>query len=434
MICDLIIRGGTILTMDAGRTILEDHDILISGNKIEAILPTVSHGCFTQKLIDASGCLVLPGLINSHTHLPMTYFRGLADDLPLERWLGDYIWPLEAKLIAPRFVYDATLHAAAELIQNGIVRANDMYFQMGSIAEACLQAGLRCHVAEALIDHQDTASRPAIGSKVMELKQKYQDQPGVDFSLAPHAIYTCTEETLRAVASFAKDHDILVHMHLSETEFEVENCMREHGMRPVHYLKYTGILDCRCVFAHGVWVDESEMELLAEAEASIAICTESNLKLASGIAPVTLYQKHGVNLCLATDGVASNNDLDLWSEMDFTAKLHKAVNHDPSVLPARELVEMATVNAAKALGQSAQAGSLEAGKLADITIADTHKLQSQPLYNPYSHLVYTMGKNCVRDVIINGKLVLETGKLSSIDESGLISKAQEYRKLVQKEL
>lgn len=432
MTCDLILRGGSILTMDANRTVLEEHDILISGNKIEAILPSGSHSATAPKIIDTSDCILIPGLINAHTHLSMTYFRGLADDLPLEKWLGQYIWPLEAKLIRHQFVYDATLHAAGELIQNGITRANDMYFQMGAIAEACVQAGLRCQISEALIDQQAGADRPPIGSKLLELKQRFKDSELVDFSLAPHAIYTCGEETLRSVARFAREHDVLVHMHLSEAENEVENCLREHGMRPVHYLKQTGILDCRCVFAHGIWVDESEMELLAEASASVAICTESNLKLASGIAPITLYQKHGVNLCLATDGVASNNNLDLFAEMDLTAKLHKAINQDPSVLPALQLLEMATVNAASALG--VPAGSLEAGKQADVSILDTLSLQAQPIFQPYSHLVYAMGSKSVRDVIINGKLVLEQGRLTTIDASGLISKAQDYRKLVQKEL
>ena len=434
MTCDLIIRGGTIVSMDAGGSILEHHDILISGSKIEAILPTGSHAATSSRIIDASGCIVMPGLINAHTHLPMTYFRGLADDLPLARWLGDYIWPLEAKLIKHQFVFDATLHGAAEMIQSGICRANDMYFQMGAIAEACTEAGMRCHVSEAMIDHQSKGSRPPVGSKVMELQRLYQDNHLVDFSLAPHAIYTCGEETLRSVASFAKEHDILVHMHLSETEDEVSSCLAAHGMRPVQYLKETGILDCRCVFAHGVWCDESEMELLAEASASIAICTESNLKLASGIAPIALYQKHGVNLCLGTDGVASNNNLDLFSEMDFTAKLHKAINHDPSMLPAAELVQMATINAAKALGIASSAGSLEPGKLADIAIIDTLDLQSQPIYNPYSHLVYAVGRQSVRDVIIDGKILLDNRVLTQIDEAALITRAQDYRELVQKEL
>lgn len=434
MTCDLIIRGGTILTMDAAARILEHHDILISGNKIEAILPTGSHAALASRVIDASDCIVLPGLINAHTHLPMTYFRGLADDLPLERWLGDYIWPLEAKLVNHQFVYDATLHGSAEMIQGGICRANDMYFQMGAIAEACIQAGLRCHVSEAMIDNQSKGTRPPVGSKVLELQKLYRDNHLVNFSLAPHAIYTCGEETLRSVANFAKEHDILVHMHLSETEDEVSSCLAAHGMRPVHYLKETGILDCRCIFAHGIWCDESEMELLAEASASIAICTESNLKLAAGIAPIALYQKHGVNLCLATDGVASNNNLDLWSEMDISAKLHKAINHDPSILPAAELVQMATINAAKALGIASNAGNLEPGKLADLIVIDTLELQSQPIYNPYSHLVYAMGRHSVRDVVIDGKLVLDARVLTQIDEAALITRARSYRELVQKEL
>lgn len=432
---DLIISGALIVCMDPQMRVLEGHSVAIKDGKIAEIFAEGTQEAFARDYLDASGTILIPGMINAHTHLGMTYFRGLADDLPLAQWLGDYIWPLEAKLVNRQFVYDATLHGAAEMIKNGITAANDMYFQMSAVADACLRAGTRCMVSEALIEPMlSEIEKDRIGAGSLSLKSRYAGEPRLSFSLAPHAIYTCGDALLRKVAKIAGENDMTVHMHLSETEDEVTNCLAKHGKRPVEYLRETGLLDCRTVFAHGVWVSDMEMEILAEKNASIAICTDSNLKLASGIAPISKYLKHGVNLCLATDGVASNNNLDLLAEMDITAKLHKVIGNDPAILPAVELVRMATINGAKALGWEQKRGSIEIGKDADLTIIGLDTLENQPMYNPYSHLVYTISSSSVRDVLVGGKFVLRDRVLVSLDEAELIATANEYKEVIKKEI
>ncbi|MDD2228000.1 MAG: amidohydrolase [Candidatus Cloacimonetes bacterium] len=434
---DLVIENGQIVTMDGDYRILKGHCIGINGGSIEAIFPKASSSYTAKSSIDASGCLVIPGLINAHSHLAMTYFRGLADDLPLQEWLQDYIWPMETKLLNPSFVFDAALHGAAEMIKNGISCTNDMYFHMASIADACTLAGLRVVVSEALINPEGSQpiAEDRIGSKVIELKQRYKGNLLVDFSLAPHSIYTCTKATLKSCAEVAKQNGFLVHMHLAETEEEVQNCLSEHGLSPVAYLESLGLLDVPGVFAHGIWVDDTEMELMAKHNnSSIAVCSESNLKLISGFAPLKSYAKHGINLCLATDGVASNNNLDLLAELSLTAKLHKTLNQDPSFLSAKEAFAMLTINAAKAIGREKDLGSLEVGKLADIAILSLLELENQPLYNPYSHLVYAINSSSVRDLIIQGTPVMLKRSLCTVDESQIISKAGEYKDRIVEEL
>lgn len=434
---DLIIEGGTLVTMDGDYRVLEDHCLGIKNSKIEAIFPCAATTYTAEKRIDGRGCLIIPGLINAHSHLGMTYFRGLADDLPLDKWLHEYIWPLEAKLLTPQFVYDATLHGAAEMIKNGISLTSDMYFHMSSIADACSQAGLRVIIGEALIDHQ--LSKPdgktAIGDKIKQMKVAYQHDPLIDFSLAPHAIYTCSRETLQKCAEVARDNDFMIHMHLSETREEALNCQKEHGKLPVAYLHELGLLKARIVLAHGIWLEDSELELLAaHGKSSVAICTESNLKLTSGFAPLKQYLAKGINMCLGTDGVASNNNLDLLAELSVTAKLHKALSNDPTLLPARDAFAMITINAARAIGRSHELGSLEVGKLADIAVVQLNELETQPMYNPYSHLVYAVNSHSVRDLFVNGKPVMLNRQLCNVDEAQIISRAKDYKNMILKEI
>lgn len=427
---DLIIKGGTIITMDALYTIHEDSLLVVDQGRIVAICASSDCSYTAAKTIDAKDCLVIPGLINTHTHLPMTYFRGLADDMVLQDWLQGYIWPLEAKLVKPQFVYDATLHGAAEMIKNGITLANDMYFHMGSIAEACTKVGFRVIISEALLDHamSEEDRKTCIGTRLKALKAEYQDNDLISFSLAPHSIYTCTPATLKRCGEVAREHDWLVHMHLSETNQEVENCLKEHGKRPVEYLQDLGFLDSRCLFAHGIWLNDEELELLAKSHSAISVCTDSHLKLNSGFAPIRKMHEHGVTYSLGTDGVASNNNLDLLSELDYTAKLHKLLAGDTTFLPAREALAMVTRNAALALGMQERIGSLEVGKDADITILNAHDLECQPLYNPYSQIVYAMSSRQVRDVVIGGEVVLDGGHLTRVDEDELIDSAKRYRR------
>jgi 5-methylthioadenosine/S-adenosylhomocysteine deaminase len=422
--------------MDNEMQNLENYQIAIDNGRIIDICSTESKDYIARKILDASDCIIMPGLINAHTHLPMTYFRGLADDLPLEIWLNNYIWPLEAKILNRKFIYNASLHGAAEMLKNGITQIHDMYFDMPAIADACTKVGLRAIIGEAFLDSNTSSPEklPELGNKMLQMRQRYKDNPLVDFNLAPHSIYGCSRKTLEKCAQIAEETGILLHMHLSETKSEVEQCVQDYGLKPVFYLKDIGILDLPAVYAHGVWMDEEEIELLSEVPASIAICTESNLKLASGILPLATYKKYGVNLCFATDGVASNNNLDILSEMDVTAKLHKVMNKDPAFLPAVDIVKMATCDAAKALGISRKRGSLEVGKDADICILNLSELESQPLYNPYSHIVYAMTSRNVRDVIVNGKIMLENGRLTQVDESALIATAKEQKEYILKQL
>jgi 5-methylthioadenosine/S-adenosylhomocysteine deaminase len=423
-----IITGGIFVTMDSGYRVLEDHFMLINEGRIVDILPMAQlKGFKAKKKTDATGCLITPGFVNAHSHLPMTYFRGWADDLPLDIWLKDYIWPLEARMLTPDFVYDASLHGAAEMIRNGITLTNDMYFFVDRIAEACSKAGLRVIVSEAIIEPDYQGDPEEFGRKVQKLKDQYRENPLVDCSIAPHAIYTCSKEVLQACSQAAAENDWIIHTHLSENQTELEDCLKHHGKRPVDYLDRLGFLEAHCVFAHGVWLNEVEVKTLAKHGAAVALCTDSNLKLSNGFAPIKEMLEHEVNLALGTDGVASNNNLDILEELSTTAKLHKAVNRDPVLLPAREAFSLLTIEGARALNRSHDLGSLEQGKWADLCIIDTRNIKSQPLYNPYSYLVYSAGSEQIRDVMIAGRFVMRDRALPHLDEADLISKATKYQ-------
>jgi len=432
----LIIKDACILTMDAKRPVLYNSAIAIDNHRIAAIddTNTILKQYAAEQVIDATDCIIIPGLINAHTHIPMSYFKGLADDLPLDKWLNEYIWPLEGKLVKPDFVYDATLHGAAEMVKNGITLASDMYFEGDAMARAFIKAGVRCIIGEPLIEESGKTPLQDIGKLALDLLNKYKGNPLLDFSLAPHAIYTNGRDVLERCAEIAFEQNLLVHMHLSESRKEVEDCHNIQGTSPVFYLQDIGLLDTKLILAHGIWIKEEEMPLLAEKNASVVICTESNLKLGNGFTPIKNYLKHKVNLCFGTDGVASNNNLDLLAEMDLTAKVHKAIYYDPTFLPAELVLAMATINAAKAIHKQDELGSLEAGKLADITVLDCGNVEGQPLHNPYSQVVYALGGKAVRDVIINGEIVLRNKRLTRLDEAELVSKAKYYKAVIEKEL
>lgn len=433
--CDTIIKGGSFITMDPEFRILNEHFMVIDQGRIVDILPLDQIKQYKAKQThDAFGCLVTPGFINAHSHMPMSYFRGLADDLPLHTWLKDYIWPLEAKMMTPDFVYDASLHSAAEMILNGITLTNDMYFQKERIAEACIRAGLRVIVSEAIIAPKYSGDGHEFAEKVQEFESAYRDQPLVDCSIAPHAIYTCSGEVYSSCARLAADKGWLLHTHLSETQKELEDCLKINGKRPLEYLASLGVLEAKCLFAHGVWLSGKELELLEASHSALAICTDSNLKLASGIAPLGDMLKRHLSVAIGTDGVASNNNLDILEELSTTAKLHKAINSDPEFLPAREAFALLTIEGARALGKAQDLGSLQAGKCADLLIINLQNLQSQPLYHPYSQLVYALGAEQIRDVMIAGNFVLKDHKLTHLDEAELISTAQEYQSKILKEL
>ncbi len=433
--CDKIIKGGAFITMDPKFRILKGHFMVIDQGRIIDILALDKLKDYESKeLIDASGCLITPGFINAHSHMPMTYFRGLADDLPLDTWLNDYIWPLEAKMMTPDFVYDASLHSAAEMIMNGITLTNDMYFHKERVADACIRAGLRVLVSEAIIAPDYSGDGQEFADKILEFNDTYRDQPLVDCTIAPHAIYTCSSDVYSSCARLALENGWLLHTHLSETQKELKDCLKTHGKRPLEYLASLGVLDAKCLFAHGIWLSGKEMEQMAGSLCAISICTDSNLKLASGIAPVKDMLKHKLHIAIGTDGVASNNNLDILEELSTTAKLHKAINSDPEFLPAREAFALLTIEGARALGKDKDLGSLEPGKCADLLIIDIQNLQSQPLYHPYSLLVYALGAEQIRDVMIAGNLVMKDQQLININEADLIHTAQDYQAKIMKEL
>jgi len=431
---DLIVKHAVILTMDHNHTVIEDGAIVISGSEITAIGTTASIGqnFVAEQIIDAQDCIIIPGLINAHTHIPMSFFKGLADDLPLESWLNDFIWPLEKKLVNSNFVFDSTLHGAAEMLKNGVTLANDMYFEGDAMAKALTIAGARCIIGDPVIGDRvkEKDGVKIIGQDAIANKIKYKDNPLVDFSLAPHAIYSNSKPILEKCAEVALENDLLVHIHISEADWEKPDCIEKYGKKPVEFLRDIGLLKSKIVLAHGIWIEEDEMDILAEHNASIAICTESNLKLANGFAPLKQYLQHKVRCCFATDGVASNNNLDLLSELDFNAKLHKNLNHDPTFLPAEQMLSMATIEAAKVLYKDKELGSLEVGKKADLVILDCNAIEAQPMFNPYSQVIYSLGGRAVRDVIINGRIVLKNKKLTTLDETELIATAKKYKALI----
>jgi 5-methylthioadenosine/S-adenosylhomocysteine deaminase len=432
---DHIIKGGTIVCMDRDFRVLEDHFILVKDSKIDAILPISAMKAYKAKHVtDASHCLVIPGLINAHSHLPMTYLRGLADDLPLDKWLGEYIWPLEARLIDEEFVYHASLHGAAEMLKNGISYTNDMYFHSDKIVQAASRAGMRVQVSSAIIEREEGMDYAEIMAKMHSLVDFCADYPLADCSLAPHAIYTCSEKLLKTCAEYAQRYDWTLHTHLSETRSELEDCLKHHGKRPLNYLADLGFLETRCLFAHGVWLSGEELKLLEGKDCGIAICTDSNLKLASGFAPLKGILEHNVPFALGTDGVASNNNLDLLDELSTTAKLHKSINQDPEFLPAREAFAHVTIEAARALGKADTLGSLEPGKAADICIINTRDLQSSPIYNPYSQLVYALSSHQIRDLMVAGSFALKDYALQNLEEEELLARAEHYKQKIVKEI
>lgn len=435
---DILITHGYIVTLNKKMEILEDAALAISeGDIVEIGKTTALEKKYTaEKIMDATSKIVMPGLINGHTHIPMTYFRGYADDLVLQDWLQKYIWPAEEKFVKADFVYDAALHGCAELIKNGVTMFNDMYFYSQETARAVEKAGLRAILGEGILDFPMAFHKNADSmiTYALEGHEKYKNNELIDFAIMPHAIYTCSKENLIHAAKVAREHGMLIHTHVSETKKEVDDCVREHDMRPIQYLESIGFLGEDVSIAHGVWIDDQEQKILAENGTSVNICTECNLKLSSGFAPINGYRKNGVIVNFGTDGVASNNNLSIFDEMDITSKVHKAINNDPTFLPADDVVKMATIDAAEGFHKVDTIGSLEKGKKADLITIDMNRLENLPMYNVYSHLVYTMHSDAVKDVVVDGKLLMEDRKLFTIDEEALRNKSDHYSKELKKNI
>jgi 5-methylthioadenosine/S-adenosylhomocysteine deaminase len=428
---DYIVCGNYILTMNAGLETVRNGAIAIKGREIAAVgaVENVLRNFSAANVLDYKNMALLPGLINTHSHAPMVYFRGLADDLPLKDWLEHYIWPAEARWLSPEFVRDATELACLEMLKAGVTTYNDMYLFGDSAAEAARSLGMRAVIGAGVID-LPTVVAGTVDEYLANAERFIRKWKGDNLILtcvAPHSTFTCGTETLNRSRQLAIKLDVPLHIHLSETLWEVSEIVNKYGLRPVDYLESIGFLDERTIAAHCVHVDDDEIEILAKRGVSVAHCIESNLKLASGIAPVPKMLIAGITVGLGTDGAASNNDLNILSEMSTAAKVHKAIANNPTVLDSKTALLMATKWGAKALGLGDKLGTLEKGKTADIIGISLDKPHSYPLNDIYSHLVYSAMASDVQMVMVDGQLLISSGKHISIDEEAILKKAAEWQ-------
>ena len=423
---DMIIKNGTILTMNDKNLVFKDGFLCIRGDTISNISEDDESAFEASKVIDAKGGLILPGLVNGHTHAAMSLFRGLADDLPLMEWLNNYIFPVESKMDGD-FVFSGTLLACAEMIMSGTTTFCDMYLFEDQVATAARKSGMRCIAGEVLYDFPS----PNYGSidkgfdYTEALIQKWQDDPLVSVAVEPHSLFTCSPSLLKAANELALRYNVPLIIHVAETLTEISEVKEKYGKTPVDHLHSLDILGPHLIADHCVHLEKKEIAMMAEQGVKVIHNPESNMKLASGIAPIPELLAKGVTVGLGTDGCASNNNLDLFTEMDMAAKLHKIHTLDPTVMNALTALRMATIEGAKALGLGNTTGSLELGKKADIIVLDTNKPHLTPLYSPYSHLVYAARGNDVSHCIINGQLVMEDRKLLTLNLDEIMTRARE---------
>jgi len=426
MEADVVIANGTLLTMDAQMSVFKGGFIGVTGDRISHIGEEDPVPIRAKKVIDAQGGFVLPGLVNGHTHAPMTLFRGLADDLPLMEWLTEYIFPAESRMDKD-FVRTGAMLACAEMILSGTTTFCDMYLFEDEVAEAAQETGMRCVVGEVLYDFPSPNYGPIEkGFEYTEfLIRKWSGNPLVSIAVEPHSLYTCNADLLTRANHLALTHAVPLVIHVAETKNEVQESLKKFAKRPFEYLESLGLLGPHIIADHCVHVNDSEIDTIARNQIKVVHNPESNMKLASGICPVSKLLTKGVTVGLGTDGCASNNNLDLLEEMDMAAKLQKVGTMDPTALDAPTVLRMATISGAKVLGLENLVGSLEVGKKADIILLDTRKPHLTPLYNPYSHLVYSARGNDVTHAIINGRLVLENRRFLSLDLEEVLGRAKE---------
>ncbi len=433
---DILITGGTLLTLSGRMDIIENAAVGISGGMIRFVSPRAdSPAVCPAETIDATGCAIMPGLVNTHTHLPMTCFRGLADDLPLMEWLHKHMFPAEAKHVNREMIYRGALLGLAEMIRSGTTTCCDSYFYESHVVQAAIDAGLRIVAGQGFIDFSPP-DREELRKKAEAAEKfivKWQTlSPMVTPSLFCHSAYTCATETLQTVKRIADEADVPFMMHLAETKEEVEIIRSRYGVRPVHYLDKIGILGGKSAAVHCVWLDEEEMDLLAASGTGVCHCPESNMKLASGIARIPELLKRGVAVGLGTDGCASNNDLDMLLELDTMAKLHKVSTMNPTVMDAAAALQIATTGGARVLGLQHLVGSVEPGKLADLIVVDMRKPHLTPLYHLYSQIVYACRGSDVRDVIIDGRVVMRDRRLLTLDVAKVMDDVREIAERVRR--
>lgn len=421
---DTLIQARWIVPVEPENVALEHHALAIDDGEILAILPVdeARQRYQARETTLLPQHVLLPGLVNLHTHAAMSLLRGYADDKPLMSWLQDHIWPAENRHVSHRFVRDGTLLAAAEMLRGGVTCFSDMYFFPGATAEATLKTGIRAALGLVVFEFPSTYASDADDylAKGLALRDRLREEPTISFCLAPHAPYTVANRTFERIAMLAAQLDLPIHTHLHETRGEIEESLRLYGMRPLQRLHRLGLTGSGLIAAHGVYLEAEEIALLAEQGATIAHCPTSNMKLASGIASIATAIKQGVNIGLGTDGAASNNRLDMFQEMRHAALLAKVSTMDASVLPAHEVLRMATLNSARALGLGDRIGSLLPGKLADLCAVSLNDWILQPCFDPVSHLVYVAGREQVSHVWVGGEKRLINATLSGQDMTELM--------------
>ena len=423
---DLVIENGTLLTMDPENRVIENGVLCVSEDTIAYLGEERPQDLDATKTIDAEGGLILPGLINGHTHAAMSLFKGLADDLPLMKWLNRYIFPVEKNMDGD-FIHTGTLLACAEMILSGTTTFCDMYLFEDRVASAAFQSGVRCLVGEVLYDfpspnYGDVEKGFAYTEWLID---KWQDNPLVSIAVEPHALFTCSPQLLQRANEIALRHNIPLIIHFAETLAEVAEIKERYGRSPLEHLKALGIAGPHLIADHAVHINPAEIDEMADLGIKVIHNPESNMKLSSGIAPVPRMIEMGITVGMGTDGSASNNNMDLFTEMDMAAKLHKVQAMDPTVMDALTVLKMATIEGAKALGISHITGSLETGKKADIIVIDTNKPHLTPMYNPFSHLVYAARGQDVSHTVINGRLVMENRRLLTLDLKEVMARASE---------
>ncbi|HSG43271.1 MAG TPA: amidohydrolase family protein [Anaerolineales bacterium] len=436
---DTLFINAHILTMDEHLTQHTSGALAVTGDNIVAVGPEdeIKKEYTAQEIMDCKGKILMPGLVNAHTHVPMTLLRGIADDLRLDVWLQGYMWPVEREFASREFVHLGTSIACAELIRSGVTTFNDMYFYEDEVAKATESAGMRAVCGQSILKFPtpDAKSYDDSMEQARDYIKRWKDHPLITPSIAPHAPYTCTDDILRATSELAQEFDVPLHTHLAETSFEAENMRNENGMPVIPYVKKQGLFEAKVIAAHCVHIDAGEIRTLHHAGAGISHNPSSNLKLASGFAPVTKMLDVGLNVGIGTDGPASNNDLDMFEEVRLAAFIAKAVTNDPTSLPASQALLMGTRLGAQALHIGHLTGSLTPGRRADLIIVDLSPLHNSPSFkrssdNAYAQIVYASKSTDVSDVMINGKFVMRDRKLLTVNEDELLAEAADIAKKI----
>ncbi len=430
---DVVIKNTTIVTMDSSFSILENATICIAGNLIDTIISDTSDFKFKAiKTIDGKNKLVIPGFINTHTHVPMTMFRGIADDKPLHDWLYNYIFPVESKFVNPESVNLGAKLAICEMIRSGITTFTDMYYYEDEVAKASKQIGMRAIVCEGLIGFPVPNSKTYKDgiNYIKQLHKKYENDSLITVGVSVHAPYTCDSTLIKEAKSLADELKTVFTLHVAETKWEFDSIKKTFNKTPVEYLHSLKVLSNNVVAAHCVHLTDSDIDIFSKNGVACAHNAQCNMKIISGVAPIWQMVNKNVEVSIGTDGVASNNNLNFFEEINTIAILHKLYNNNPVVLNAKEVVKMATIGGAVALGMQNKIGSIEKGKYADLTIIDLNKAHLTPLYNIYSHIVYSMNASDVETVIINGKVIMENNKIITIDEQKVINEMNDFSKQV----